>query len=156
KKIGAEGMFAIDGVEPGKLTLEAQGAGLALASLEVGDLVDGDVREGLEIVLPLGEPVRGRVQWPDGGAAGGSSIEYVATEAPEDRRIDFGDGSPTCTAAADGTFEIVGLGKNAVQLTAKLRAPDTGPLAGQTGVARVENVQPGTSGLVLVLALGRS
>ena len=156
KKIGADGTFAIEGIEPGKLTLEAQSAGLAFASLEVGELADGDVREGLEIVLPLGDPVRGRVQWPDGSAAAGCGIEYAATEATDERRLDFGDGNPSATAASDGTFEIVGLGKSAVQLTAKLRAPDPGPLAGQTGVARVEDVRPGTSDLVIVLALGRS
>jgi hypothetical protein len=50
-KSDADGSFEIAGIYPGRVSVNAHAEGMKNAWLELGRLADGQVREGLELVL---------------------------------------------------------------------------------------------------------
>jgi hypothetical protein len=94
--------------------------------------------------------VSGRVEWPDGRPAGGCTIDF---EIQKKRRE--GDGwlyvQPTTgddVSKSDGTFELRAIGHETISLSARTIAPP--------GFAHMRDVEPGTTGIVLVLQPGQN
>ncbi|MEO6709032.1 MAG: carboxypeptidase regulatory-like domain-containing protein [Planctomycetota bacterium] len=111
-----DGSFELSGKEPGKITLTAQKKGFLDATLELGQLKDGDVSDALELRLQSGASISGRVVWPDGSPA---EMAMVSATLPvkengewrEPRDLQF-------FAAADGSFKITGLAAGSFVVTA--------------------------------------
>ncbi len=177
-----DGSFDLRGHEPGKFTLSAQKKGFQDAKLELGALVDGDVREGLELRLTSGLFVAGRVVWPDGRPAEKAMVSAVPLKKRDDDEWRQPEDAQFATAA-DGSFRISGLepGALVVAASATLRAkaeqkesaPETATDATQDAqaqaekqpakksiargprwTARLENIEPGNDALVLTLQSG--
>jgi len=127
EKSAADGSFHVFGIGPGKVTLTFTKTGYTFLEKEIGLLGDGDVREGVEIVLQRGQSVTGRVLWPDQTPAAGARIEYrFAREEGAGSVRFFSSESDQVTAAADGAFEISGLGSQAITLTASAEVTEEG------------------------------
>ncbi len=162
---GADGTFAIAGIQPGRLTLQAYARDRDSAMLKVGDLDEGAVKDGIEIVLGHGLSVTGRVQWPDNRPVAGCLIELSFKAEPGQPSMFV---SSQVHSKGNGTFEITGLAQGSIALTARARPrmgarnEPTLQSAGRTGIepslwiAHVEDVKPGTDGLVLTLQPGQS
>lgn len=112
-----EGKFTLAGLQPGELTLNARKNGFRPAEKSIGALHDGDVRDNVELVLDRGLSIRGRVQWPDGSPAAEALVRAKGQDAQEVYGFD-GEG---VRSAADGTFEISGLGDGSYDLSASAR-----------------------------------
>ncbi len=177
-----DGSFDLRGKEPGKITLSAKKKGFQDAKLELGELVDGDVREGLELRLSSGLFVAGRVLWPDGRPVLKATVSAVPLKKRDDNEWRRPD-DVQFTTAADGSFRISGLeqGPLIVAASASVRAeaaqkeavPDAPADAardaqaeaekqpakkslarGPRWTARLENIEPGNDALVLTLQPG--
>ena len=100
--------------------------------------------------LRITNSVSGRVVWPDGRPAGGCAIDFEIQKKRKDGdgwffvQTTTGDG----VSRPDGTFELRALGRDRIALTALTTSPP--------GFARRADVEPGASGIVLVLAPGRN
>ncbi len=94
--------------------------------------------------------VSGRVEWADGRPAPGCTIDFeIQTKRRE------GDGrffvQPTTgddVSKPDGTFDLRAIGHEPISLTARSTSPP--------GFAHMRDVEPGTTGIVLVLHPGRN
>jgi hypothetical protein len=163
---GRDGTFDLPGIPPGKIVLTARKPDWARATAELGALADGSVREGLVLALSRGLSIAGRVEWPDGKPAAGCRIEYSLTPATSAHRRFGSIESRSTRSRADGGFEISGLGADPVRLSADTRGrgmdepdeesnPSPEPEdSAPSGVAVLEDVAPGTTGLVIKLRPG--
>jgi protocatechuate 3,4-dioxygenase beta subunit len=170
EKTDADGTFDVTGIQPCKLTIEGKKDGYASTSLLVGDLADGAVRDGLELRLGRGLSISGRVQWPDGRPAGGCSVDADFDVKYPGRYAGTRTEQRSCKSGDDGTFTLSGLGSEPVTLGVRVGIPGpprmghSGDEAGdeakpskepaepaERGFARLEDVQPGTTGVVLTL-----
>jgi hypothetical protein len=94
--------------------------------------------------------VSGRVVWPDGSPAAGCAIDFEIQKKGREGHGWFfvqttsGDG----ITQADGTFELRALGRDLIALTARTTSPP--------GFAHMRDVEPGSTGIVLVLQSGRN
>jgi hypothetical protein len=143
-----DGTFEIEGVRSGKTTLEAKRDPFASSKLDLGSLVEGDLRENVEIVLPVGGRIAGKVVWPDGSPAANARIEY-AVDPASGREYRFRDPSSSknsCVAGPDGAFAIGELGEKPIVLTVR---------ANPNGVARVAGIRPGTTSVLVELQPAR-
>lgn len=176
----ADGSFSIGGIQPGKLSLRFTKTGFSFLENEIGPLVDGDVRSGIEAVLRRGLSVTGRVQWPDGRPAAQARIEYrFAREEGSAKFRYFNSESDHVTADADGAFEISGLDPKGITITAQAEVEKDGspatdatdstsasatPAATTPAAAKkpkkaswkahLDDVAPGTRDLVITLQAG--
>src|SRR5262249_48878445 len=144
--------------------------GYAPTSLPVGDLADGAVRTDLKLVLGRGLSISGRVQWPDGKPAAGCSVDADFTVKLSDRYHSTLDEHRSCKSGDDGSFTLAGLGTEPVTLDVQVGISDSSRKrhsddekvdenavpkekaeAAARGSARLEDVQPGATGVVLTL-----
>jgi hypothetical protein len=139
-----DGTFVVEGLRPGKTTVEASRDRFSTAKIDLGPLVEGDLRENVEIVLPVGGHIAGKVVWPDGRPAADARIDYAVD--PASGRDDGFHGHPSskdsCVAGPDGSFTIAGLGEKLLVLTVH---------ANPNGVARVTGIHPGTDDVLVEL-----
>ncbi len=146
-----DGTFSFEGLYPGKTTLRADSTGTRGARVELGDLADGEVRVGVDVVLVRELPVSGRVRWPDGSPAKNCAVEYT-------RHLEFGEtkafGDWKVQTDSDGEFRIVDPGDGPLELTAIPKPEDGRGAANLKWVAHVGGVQPGTEGITLLLGNG--
>ncbi|HUR28817.1 MAG TPA: carboxypeptidase regulatory-like domain-containing protein [Planctomycetota bacterium] len=161
-----DGTFDLRGKEPGKIQLTAQKKGYVDGELDCGALVDGDVREGLELKLTGGGAIAGRVLWPDGAPAEKAMVSAVP-RGDEERDFFGAPGEAVFPTGADGAFRISGLGDSAVdvRVVAKPRdepaetekstaKPKTSLSRKAKWTAKLEAVVPGNDALVLTLQPG--
>jgi protocatechuate 3,4-dioxygenase beta subunit len=166
-EISADGAFTIDGVTAGQVLLEAEAEGYLSAELDLGELRDGETREGIELRLQTGGTLAGRVEWPDGSAAAGASLFVEESSVAEGEEQSWRTSSQSLNCEADGSFRISGLRDG----TCTLRAEASMPLVAETAAdpaakkpqqrsqswrAVAKELRPGASGVVLILQPGLS
>ncbi len=107
---GKDGRFLVSGIPAGEYRLEVERRGFRDFKLELGELADGDVREGLELTLDEGAWVSGVVKWSDGRAAEGAYVraEVAAPDSAARARFDF-NMDDMQRVGPDGAFRISGL-----------------------------------------------
>jgi hypothetical protein len=99
-----DGSFALEGVPAGEMVLIIEADGYLEGRYELGEVRNGERREGLQVRLDRGNLVAGVVQWPDGspargalvrisqrGGFGGWDVERIMgeTKVGEDGRFQF-------------------------------------------------------------------
>jgi protocatechuate 3,4-dioxygenase beta subunit len=156
-----DGVFELSGVSPGRADLEVTHKGYVDASENLGALVDGEVREGLEIKLDSGGTIRGVVRWEGGEPAVGA---YVLVNPMASDAAFFLERDNYRTGM-DGRFEVAGLGEGRFKVEAHAKdgaRPEPGAggaavkknrLKGPTWRAVASDIAPGAE-LVLELRLG--
>jgi len=118
------GRFELPGVSAGVIELRASREGRRPVRLALGALAVGDARDGLELVLPRGSALAGRVWAPDGKPAAGAELLAFDALAAEEWQVPGGSvpggvvnhPSPTRTGAqfsaradGEGRFRLEGL-----------------------------------------------
>ena len=167
-----DGSFDLRGVAPGTVTLQASHSDHLDASLELGTLADGNLRQDLVLRLGEGGVLAGLVQWPDGRPVAGARIE-VHQEREQDGFVFRLGATASAKSGEDGGFRITGLEDGPCTVRARAR-PERGPEDGledgqgllerrRSGFGRrrapywrvtVEDVLPSGPDLVLVLQGG--
>lgn len=159
------GAFEFHGVVPGEVSITAKVDNALPGQLELGTLRDGDVRADLKVELDRGRSISGIVRWPDGSPVVGASVVIEQKKDTRTLGMMFGAKDNERTDA-EGAFHIAGLEDNICVVKAsarsmrpqdKERAEETGKrirARGATYRVKVSDVQPGTTGLVLVLEPG--
>ncbi len=160
QKTRHDGSFEFTGVPSctaANLRVRAPGS---LETVEpLGELGNGDRREGLLLGVEMGLTVDGVVSWPDGQPAAGARVKAAALESNDELNWH----TPTYRAKADdrGRFELTGLveKKLVIHASARRALESSGEQAermqlGSQWIARIEDVEPGTRGVELVLARG--
>ncbi|MCB9913705.1 MAG: carboxypeptidase regulatory-like domain-containing protein [Planctomycetes bacterium] len=173
---GADGAFEFRGTAAGASSLRVLADGLAVQSLSLGELREGERRDDLTVTLRAGLELRGKVTWPDGTPAGDVSVTAKARQ--DQARLDAADNDPELSVLgyyddrevsaqtdAEGAFVLRGLGARRVDVEASGRqpladAPEEGarrrPKRGPLLTALLEDVAPGAGGLHLVLGEGEA
>ncbi len=113
------GLFQLQGVPAGKVTLHVQKDGWLEATGEPLQVVDGQSVRGLEFVLESGLRISGSVLWPDGAPAAGASVSA--------RRLHnqgYREEVSETEADEEGRFALGGLEEGALDLVARCPADD--------------------------------
>jgi uncharacterized GH25 family protein len=147
-----DGAFTLTGLPHGRLRVIAERKRFLASLGKSVELVDGETVEGIELVLDRGGVVAGRVVWPDQSPAAGARVE-----ADLDPSVYSGMGAMTAwrgrnaraRSAADGSFELLGLGSGPFSLSARGSREQEG--ARSSGAAHTDKIAVGTRELVLVL-----
>jgi protocatechuate 3,4-dioxygenase beta subunit len=160
-----DGTFAFTGLPKVPLTLNVRASRFIDAEVEVGEIADGEAKDGIEIALSRALPVSGRVVWPDGAPVSACKIRYSYFQK---QGRGFSSAGNVIRSDDDGRFEITDLGQSAISITAS-GSPSTKPGASgasarsvrrvgrpDTCLAHIDGVNPGTEGLVLTLREGAS
>jgi uncharacterized GH25 family protein len=142
--VGADGSFRAEGVAPGTYTLVATMDGAAMSEGPVVTLAEGEVKEGVEVVLPEERKVTGKVLDPDGKPVAGATIR-VRPMSQQNQWFGGQDNEPAHgTTDAAGAFALRGLGKAQVRI--HVRAEGFGESS--------QTVDPPKDDLVFNLAAG--
>jgi len=176
-KSAADGSFELPAVTPGSIVLRASHDGFLESERAKLEVQDGGVASGVALVLPAGDKVTGTVAWADGKPA--ASVE-VNAGFDRSQMFGMGafnamrGATGKAVSDAEGAFAIGGLGKGPFTLQAEAPPPgappeadprekesdepaDDAPETGHRGKktlwwhARADGVQPGSSGIALVL-----
>ncbi len=107
----SEGRFELRGIEPGETQLSAELDGWQESSSDEFALAEGELVQGMRLILSRGESISGVVLWPDGRGAAGALV--TAGSMQPSGWGNWG-GSRVTTAgsartAEDGSFKISGL-----------------------------------------------
>jgi hypothetical protein len=113
-----QGEFSIAGLRPGHLRVVVTGDGFLERELELGELVDADAREGVEIVLDSGRFVRGVVKWNSGELAAGAWVRIEEPRDPTANEIVMLSEPKLHRVDEQGRFELTGLGAGPYKLVA--------------------------------------
>ena len=134
------GAFELDLASTGMVTVEARAPGHRTTIRRGIEVVGGGPAEDLELVLPVGASLAGRVLKPDGRGAAGALVSVIPDPAP-------GGGEPQSVAADErGSFHLADLAPGTVALLADLE--------GYRGAARRLKLTPGRNRSDLHLADG--
>ena len=110
---GEDGILNLEVLAPGSWILSADHPEYAGAREIVQ--VSAGLKSQVELVLPIGRSLAGRVTWPNGSHASGATVTISFTES---QTTGLGSrsfrGSEQVTADADGAFEKRGFGANQV------------------------------------------
>ena len=138
------GAFSLTGIPPRKIELTASAAGHLESEPVPLELEEGEVAEGVRILLPSGNRLGGRVLWPGGAPAEGAKVTVE-------------DVGRTAVADDAGRFEVSGLGEGPFDLTARARKSSPEGVNGQgiEWIAVARNVAAGTEGVELMLEAPR-
>ncbi|MFT5198779.1 MAG: protocatechuate 3,4-dioxygenase beta subunit [Planctomycetota bacterium] len=152
-KTDANGQYSLGRVGPGSQTIEAKRDGhLDVTSPEL-DLVDGETREGVQLVLSLGASISGTVFDPEGKparkvAVSASHLTATTQFGPSRRRSNQKVGKSI--SDKDGHFKITGLKQEKYTIQAKKSG--RGSLGGKANLrADQAAVEAGVAGLRLDL-----
>ncbi len=121
---GADGGFKIMGIWPGKYRLTATKKGHASAVLDDVEIAETD-KTGVELVLPDGAEISGRVATKDGRAVVGASVQAFMSSA---RMMGGGRGFQADKTDDAGRFKLSDLGAGKYEVTA----------TGERGTARTD------------------
>lgn len=146
-----DGTYRVGGIAPGPLTLRFEAGPFEQAQREIVLARDGEIRAGVDVVVPRGEAIEGRVLWPDGRPVA-ATLAVVDESAPfRSREIE---------TEPDGTFRIGGKPGASYRLTADARLPaeaqdESAPARRRArwGVS-LGGVRAGTKDVVLTLGPG--
>jgi protocatechuate 3,4-dioxygenase beta subunit len=113
-----EGSFAFDGVSPGPFHLRAQAAGRQEAELRNLEVKPGQDLANLEIVLPPGAAIEGRVLSPEGKPVSRAIVAVLQESA---NRFVFTPQSRAAAPDGDGRYRIDGVppGQHTVEARAE-------------------------------------
>ncbi|MFT7487410.1 MAG: hypothetical protein ACI9F9_003271, partial [Candidatus Paceibacteria bacterium] len=168
-----DGSFHLRGVPEGDLTIITSTDDALPAKQALGFLRDGAARRDVVLRLSDGHSIEGVLRWEDGSPVSGGLVSVAQDREKVSRTMDFSDGVTEQTLP-DGTFKITGLESSlcVVRGSAKsFRKEDLEKAAarklagkkarrlrprGPTYMARMDDVAPGTQGLVLILVSGES
>jgi len=149
----AEGRFELAHIPPGKLLLIAEKDGFLPSENQKLELADGERRTDFRLTLPAGAVLAGRVRLGDGTPAAGAAVKVsfdpeamVGMNALNAAR--GADGK--AQAAADGSFQVSGLGKGPFLVRATLEREIADGVK-ETWLAKSGSVRPDTRDLDLVL-----
>jgi protocatechuate 3,4-dioxygenase beta subunit len=118
--VAADGAFRAEGVFPGTYTLRAESDGTADSEATVVEVKEGEVKEGVEVVLPEEKVIRGKVRDAAGAPVAGALISVTSAAARNQQM--YYPGNPQATVAttdAEGAFSLRGLGKGTWSVTAR-------------------------------------
>jgi hypothetical protein len=147
----ANGSFECRGLASDRVVLHVLAKDMKNTSVDLGAMKHGEIRNGVEIRLEPRPPITGQVQWPNGNPAARCVVRY----SPElDSDMGFSDEPVTCDAL--GGFRIVApIDGKPMSLTAlwptDLEVPAVASEAVFSWVAHRDDVEQGTSGLILTL-----
>ena len=118
---GKDGSFDVRGIPPGKITLRAREDEHQSSDDRELELADRQVVDGLELVLPRGNRLAGRVSFPDGRAAEGAQVtlDVQVTEGVGERQFTYTN-PRNASADAEGRFAIAGLGDGPFDVRAEM------------------------------------
>ncbi len=135
---GKDGSFDLRGIPPGKITLRAREDEHQSSDDRELELADGQVVDGLDLVLPRGNRLAGRVSFPDGRAAQGAQVtlDVQVTEGAGERQFTYST-PRNAQADAEGRFAIAGLGDGPFDVRAELNTV-TDDAAGDVQMHRAE------------------
>jgi RNA polymerase sigma-70 factor (ECF subfamily) len=143
----ADGRYHLEGVSAGKhlVTAEATGHGPAQVSVAI----DGDDRDGVDLVLGAESTVTGRVIGRNGAAIAGASVTALVTHG--DALSEVVASAAVSRSDPSGRFSLSGLGAGDVRVEAE--HPDHGRgLAGPSplaeGATRTIDVRLGRGGMI--------
>ena len=111
-----EGRFEFEDQEPGRISLSAVAPGWQQVKRDDIEVPKGEDLENLELPLPVGAIVQGRVTGPDGTPAIGASVSQVGEAVP------MHDPMQGVRADGDGYYRLDGLAPGPTSLQA--RHPD--------------------------------
>ncbi len=106
-----DGEFRIGGLHAGRIKIHAEKDGYRNSSRKKVELEIGQEVEGLELVMRLGEGLRGVVRWSDGSPAAGATVEIgrdpseSSTQLPKSMRTQYAE----VEADSAGRFSVTGL-----------------------------------------------
>lgn len=148
----ADGSFRLV-VDPGPCSLWVSARDHEERTVDLGNLVVGADRSGIEVLLSRGGVVAGRVQWPDGTPAHGAVVSITQM------RGEFFEGNGSALSTAEGSFEVAGLGQGPFRLYAQAIHPSAEDAKRTTdtpraGVAEILDVPAGARDLLVELSLG--
>ncbi|MEQ1895114.1 MAG: carboxypeptidase-like regulatory domain-containing protein, partial [Planctomycetota bacterium] len=151
----ADGSFRLV-VDPGPCVLWVHAQGYQQQTLDLGSLVFDEQPHRIEVLLPRGGFVAGRVQWPDGSPARNALISISL------QRNLFGGNNGVDFSAEDGSFEVTGLGEGPLRLFARAQPQPLGPgtkralgeSGSEVGVAEILDVPADARDLLVVLSMG--
>jgi protocatechuate 3,4-dioxygenase beta subunit len=133
-KLQPDGSFTIEGIPAGAVELLAERQGYADMRVDLGQLVDGDVKGPIAIVMRRGSLLSGSVKWPDGRPVSGARIVVSGGKDVDGQsRID----ESVAESDAEGHFEVAGLTQGPYRLEASAR-PDWNTHAEETGLDPAE------------------
>ncbi len=143
-----DGTYRVSGLPPAPVSLRFEAGQFQQTQRDVVLARDGEVRSGVDVVLPRGETIEGRVLWPDGRPA--AAALTVVDETKPYLSLD----APTET---DGTFRIGGSAGASYRVTAQASPPSQGPdeedpAGSPPWNAALQGVRAGTKDVVLTLA----
>jgi protocatechuate 3,4-dioxygenase beta subunit len=139
----ARGRFHIGDLEPGKYRMRFDVKGYrALENVEV-ELVEGQVRRDLRVVMDAGLSIEGRVLDPFGNALEGASA--WVSNAGVDERVH-------ATSDADGRFKLASLARGVHTLHAVHEPIDVGGQRIELAQANVSGIAAGTTDVSIQLA----
>jgi len=165
-----DGSFAFAGIRDAALSVKAALDEHLPVEQDLGHVPEGSLRHGIELVVVRGHAIEGVVRWPDGKPVAGAWVTVSQDREVDGLRFGPDDGVAEKTAE-DGSFTVTGLEPRAcvVRASAKsFREKDLAKAAeraaegrdyklrarGPTYKVRLDDVQPGTRGLELVLTPG--
>ena len=161
-----DGTFEKGGLPAGEVQLTISEDGFAAETLELGRIEKGTSRDDFEIELSLGISVEGLVTWGDGRPAAGAKVSVSQDDEDRDYWYWGADGNQETDADSSGAFKFSGLEANDCTLRARAQ-PELTRLEGESKTAfkrrrknspywhaRMDEVQPGSGRVVLVLEEG--
>ncbi|MSR64110.1 MAG: carboxypeptidase regulatory-like domain-containing protein [Planctomycetes bacterium] len=129
---GEDGVFVLEGVPPGKVTLQASKDGWRAAEEQSFDVAERQSVEGIVFELATGERISGTVLWPDGTPVENAEVRASKLEQGWMQQL------VQVNSAADGSFVLGGLESEPVELFARHAPPGAGPSAAVARVAEAD------------------
>ncbi len=157
-KSAADGTFELTAVTPGEIVMTATKDGMLDSEKVKIDLADGGVTSGVEIELPRGNSIAGRVTFADGAPALGANVRvnFDMSQMYGMNAFNAARGAEgKATTSSDGTFEVWGLGQGPFSVHAEGSPADapTDLVARELEKhkARVDGITPNAKAVELVL-----
>jgi len=125
----ADGRFELAAVPTGKLAIVAKREGFLDSEPVIVELVDEEVRDGIELTVERGTSLAGVVQWPDGKPAANAHVvvkfDQKAMMGASALNSMRGAGGWT-KSTDDGTFAVSGLGMGPFEISATAKREGAG------------------------------
>jgi hypothetical protein len=143
-KSGADGTFELAGIPLGTGWLISYLPGYVTRPTQLVELAEGQLVDGLKIVLERGHAITGKINWPDGAPAAGAQVSAVFLEDQElgDTRRSVLRSQRTKTDEA-GAYRIEGLPQSSLRVIATAATREKSADAPWNAVAELDAPPPG-------------